>query len=1024
MRVLYLELLVLQVPAVSLGPLIPGEHETDRSHPNEVWGEQVAIGIGVTSELDFSPALDKIEDFLLAHCWCSFRLGHGIRPYGRALAPRIGKTPSPCRATRVTWENGREYDPPMLLGRQAEQAAIDRLVQRARSGQGGGLVLRGEPGIGKSALLAHASQRAEEMGVLRSDGVEAESTLAYATLHRLLRPILDQAGCLPEPQARALRVALGLQAGPAPDQFLVAVAALTLLSEIAGERPLLCLVDDAHWADTPSVQALTFVARRLDAEPVALLLALRDGHDRRVEVAGLPELRLTGLDPEAAAALLDLRWGASISPAVRDRLLREVAGNPLALLELPGALSGHDALPDPLPLVGKLEQAFQERARRHDPATRTVLLLAAADGSGQLATVRHAAGALGLDPGLLESEGLADLVRIDGPTIAFLHPLVRSGVYHGASPAARRAAHQALADALESQEAGDDRRAWHRAKAATGPDDEVALELEGSAWRTLERAGHGAAAAALERAAELSRSLVDKSRRLVAAADATWHGGDTARARALLDGAERFDAGDAAVRLDIRYLRGLIELHAGVPSDGLAILLPAARQAVRLKHRRAPRMLLAAGDAAFHAGEDVAGEIGQLMAGLPADGEPGQAALIRLHQMVSPPGRAADPVQLRRDLAGVEELDDPEALVRAGNLAHQLGHAALARRLRAKAVARARALGAAGTLAWALHYLVLDELVCGRLAWAQASAVEGWRLALETGQPNVACQHQAALAGLAVLRGEAEQAHRLAEGALAEATVRRLVGAAVAARHALAESAFLAGRPEEAIEQLEGLLRLVPLGHRGIGLYAVPDLVEAAVRAGQTERGRQWHARHLAWAEGASSAQARALAARSRALLASGAEADRRFQEALRLHAQTDRPLDHARTALLYGEFLRRDRRRAEARPPLRTAVEIFEQLGASAWTQRARRELRATGQTVRKRHPSNLDQLTSQELQIVRAVGEGLTDREVAAQLFISPRTVDYHLRKIFRKLEIRSRAELIRRAPAGSASASREVL
>jgi DNA-binding CsgD family transcriptional regulator len=920
----------------------------------------------------------------------------------------------------------------MLRGREREQAAIDRLLEGARAGEGGGLVLRGEPGIGKSALLAYAAGCADGMRALRAVGVEAESTLAYATLHRLLRPVLDRLERLPQPQARALGTAFGLLAGEAPDRFLVSMAVLTLLSEVAGERPVLCLVDDAHWADAPSAEALAFVARRLEAEPVGLLVAVREGEGREVDTAGMRELRLGGLQPAAAAALLEAQWSARrLAPAVRERLVRAAGGNPLALIELPGVLTEwppteRGSLYEPLPLTRELERAFLGRARRREPEAQALLLLAAAEGAGQLGTIRGAAERLGLDPSLLETGELADLVRVDGPTVIFHHPMVRSAVYHGGSPSARRAAHRALAEALEGEEAEADRRAWHRAQAAVGPDEGVAGELERSAQRALRRSGYGAAAASLERSAALSRSDEERARRLVAAAGAAWHGGDTAWAGALLDRAERLAPLEAAVRLDLQYLRGSIELRAGVPAHGLTVLLPAAREAAQVDPSRAVHLLLVAREAVFQANETNAlREIGRILARLPPLDDPAEALITRVLASLGRVMAGEHPAIVREGLARMEAIDDPTLLVRAGGMAWGAGDRALGRRLRAKAVTRARALGAAGTLAWALEYLVEEEIVRGQYPSAEAHADEGRRLALESGQPNSACLHLACLAELAGLRGREQQGRRLAAAALVEATARRLPKAAGAAHRALGMLALAAGRGEEALEHLEALGGAGPVpDDQGIALAALPDLVEAAVRAGQPERGRQRLGAFLAWTDAVGSAELRALATRSRALLASGEQADQAFQEALRLHAGIDRPLDHARTQLLYGEFLRRGRRRVQARPHLRAAIETFERLGAAAWAERARSELRATGESARTRDPSTLDQLTPQELQIARAVGEALSDREVAAQLFISPRTVDYHLRKVFRKLGISSRAELIRLALASDGLGDKQAV
>ena len=903
----------------------------------------------------------------------------------------------------------------MLRGREDEQAAIDGVLDGVRAGEGGGLAIRGEPGIGKSALLAYAAERAHDMRVLRAVAVEAESELAFASLHQLVGPVLALVETLPAPQRHALLTAFGLGADARPDRFLVSVAVLTLLSEAAGERPVLCLVDDAQWADAPSLDALTFVARRIETEPIGLVLAIRDGEGRRVGPAGLTELRLAGLHPGAARALLDERW-STLDPAVRERVLRSSGGNPLALIELPGARAdwepgGLPPLGEPLPLAGELERAFLGRVRGRGPEVQTLVLIAAADGSGEVGTIGRAASRLGLDPGLLESEDLTDLLRIEGSAVSFRHPLVRSAVFYGAAPAERRAVHRALAEVLSGGEADADRRAWHRALAAEGPGEEVAGELERSAERALRRSGHAAAAAALERAAELSSSDGQRARRLVAGAEAFWNAGHAARARALLDRAERLGSPDAAVRLDTRFLRGSMELRAGVPADGLAVLLPAAREAAEVDPGRALRILLVAREASFHAAEpEAVAEIADIAGGLPAPPDPGEELVARVLRSFGPGGARGDTEAMRELIAGAEEPGDPALLQAMGGMAWGLGDTGRARRLRARAATRARALGAMGTLAWALEYVVFDELSRGSYATAEAYADEGRRLALERDRPNSACAHTAYLAEIVGLRGREQQARALAEEALSEAVPRRLVKAASDANRALGRLALAAGRPEEALDHLEALWGSGPTP--GGVLYAVgsvPDQLEAAVRAGRPDRCEELLGTYCAWVDSVGSLELRAIAARCRALLAAGEEAEQRFQEALRLHAATDQPLEHARTELLYGELLRRERRRVDARPHLRTALETFERLGAALWADRARTELRATGETARKRDPSTLDQLSPQELQIVRLVSEGATNRDVAAQLFISPRTVDYHLRNVFRKLGISSRKELI---------------
>jgi DNA-binding CsgD family transcriptional regulator len=902
----------------------------------------------------------------------------------------------------------------MLWSRTAETSAIDRLLARARTGHGGGLLLRGEPGIGKSALLKYAREQAADLCVLQAAGAVAESDLAYAAIHQLLGPLLPRAGGLPEPQAAALRIALGLQAGrDAPDPFLVSLAVLTLLSD-AGQ-PVLCLVDDVQWMDGPSVGVLAFVVRRLREEPIVVLAAARPDSGRDDSLgrtdpdlaqAGLPERILGGLDPGEASGLLTERCGATLPPAVRDALLTAAAGNPLALIELPATLTpaqlaGTEPLPEPLPLAGELERVFAARVSQLEPGQRTLALLCAC--SGRLPAIKAAAADFGVDVAGLD--GLGGLVRIEAPAVTFAHPLIRSAVYYQASPAERRAAHAALAGPEDA-----DRRAWHLARAASGPDERAAAELERSAARTLRRSGYGAAAAALERAAELSAADAARCRRLAAAADAAWHGADTARVRSLLEAAERLPLPEPAVQLRLRHIRGLIELRSGVPADGLAILLPAAAEAVKTDPHLAVAMLAEAGECAFQAGDEGAAlEIAALFAALPDSGDPRDALIAGLYRSVGPVPRGEAPEPSDLDLGALTELEDPDLLARAGGMLYGLGQHALARRLRVKAVARARALGAAGTLAWALRSLALDEIGYGRFAWAGAYAAEGLQLALEAGQPNLACQHRAFLAEIAAIRGPEDEARRLGDDVLAEATGRGLRGTVALARRALVQLALATGRPDEALVQLEAMWTLGAVVHRGLARHSVPDLVEAAVRAGRPELGAERLPGYLSWAQAAGSAEAAALAARCRALLAGPDEADALFEESLRLHAATDQPMQQARTALLYGEHLRRRRRRVDARGYLHLAADTFSRLGAVCWAQRARDELRATGETIRKPDQGQvIDRLTHQELHVARAVSQGLSNREAAAQLFISPRTVDHHLRSIYRKFGITSRAEL----------------
>ena len=905
-----------------------------------------------------------------------------------------------------------------LVGREAERAAIAGLMAGAASGAGGTLILCGEAGIGKSALLADAVQRAGEALVLQAVGVEPESALAYAGLHRLLRPVIREFDGLPAPQAQALGVALGQRHGPPPDRFLVAVAVVTLLSDVAGSRPLLCVVDDAHWVDAPTADVLAFVGRRLGAEPVALVLAARDGEGRPVDTAGMNVLRVGGLPPAAAGELL-----ATVEPALPPETRADVArasgGNPLALLELPNTVVRRAAaaggLPsEPVRLSEPLIQAFAARVVGQPPQVQALLLLAAAAGEDDLGTLRDAATVLHLDASLLETPELTGLISVDGQSVTFRHPLIRSAVYQTASPGRRREAHRALARVLSAREPDADRQAWHHAQAADGPDEVVAQGLAAAAARTLDRAGPAAAATLLTLAAELSPAEVDRHRRMIAAADAAWRSGDTALARRQLD--RLGDNTEAEVRIDAAYVRCLIESRSGIPADAVERALPVLAEAVNADADRAIRLIVATGEAAFSAGRFAAMmEMRAFVDRLDAPSEARSALLLRLLRQVSRPLGEPHQPGIRTLIEDVARLDDPDLLVRAGGMAARRGDHATARRLWTQAEGRARALGAAGVLPWALASLAADDLVHGRYRIAAVHADEGARLARETGQSSLAFFHVAVLAELAAVQGRADLVRSLVDRTLPDAAARGLVHVTTKLETALGVTLLLAGRPAEASDRLADLwARARATGMAEYLLPLVPDLAEAAVRARQPDRARQAVSAYVSWAGTVDSAPGHAVAARCRALLSDGDEAGGWYRIALDRHTVDTRPLDQGRTELLYGEHLRRAKRRSDARTHLRSALATFERLGAGGWVDRAHAELRATGETARRRDASTLDTLTPQELQIARAVATGATNREVAAQLFLSPRTVDYHLRKVFQKVGITSRVELIKTMPA----------
>ena len=899
---------------------------------------------------------------------------------------------------------------------------IDRLLAQARSGLSGVLVVRGEPGVGKSALLGHAVERAAGFTVLRGVGIESEAELAFAGLHQVLGPVLDRLDRLPAPQASALRSAFALSEEPAGGRFAVSLGVLGLLSAVAEERPLLCVVDDAQWLDQASADSLVFVARRLDADQLVLLFAARSGAARTFAAPGLPELRLGPLGTEEARALVAGRHGQDVGLEVLDWLLTAANGNPLALIELPASLtprqlSGQQPLDEMLAPPTSVEQVYLERLERLPPQTRGVLLVAACEEAGERATVARAAAELGLDPDALSVAEAQGLVGVGRDRIEFCHPLMRSAVYRGAGFAERERSHRALAAVLADP--GDaDRRAWHRAAATVGTDDEVAAELERTADRARLRGGHGAAAAALERAAGLTADRERRGRRLVRAARGAWHAGQSGRASALLDRAGPLVT-DPPVRADLDHVRGEIEFRCGSLLDAAAILAGGAGAVAVADPRKACEMLLDAASVAAKIGDvSQLGEISRRVAGLPRSGEEVEALRIDLVVGIGGliEGKTEGIPLIERSVARAGACGDPRLLSWAAMGAAALGDAVTETAHLRHAIAVARESRAVDTLVFVLENVVNSAMLAGRYE-IEAEAAEGLRLAREAGLSNAATAHLAALAWLAGLRGRDRDCRAYAAEAVAAARTSGLANANTAAEWGLALLDLGNGRLEDAADRL-ARLRGAPRGaaHPLLVLTSTPDLVEAGVRGGRDEDARMAFAPLDAFAGTGAPPWTLALAARCRGLLSRGDEAERWFLEALRLHAEGDRPFDRARTELVYGEFLRRERRRIDAREQLRSALAGFEQFRAEPWAQRARTELRATGETARKRDPGTIDQLTPQELQIAQLVGEGLSNKDVAAQLFLSPRTVEYHLYKVFAKLGIASRSELIRKG-VGSA-------
>ncbi|MEW9532064.1 AAA family ATPase [Microbispora sp. NPDC049125] len=884
----------------------------------------------------------------------------------------------------------------MLYGRAAEQSVIESLLSDCREGRSGCLLVRGDPGIGKTALLDHAAATAAgDLPVLRATGIESEAELPFAGLHLLLRPVLDRLDALPEPQSRALRAAFGLAPAEAGDRLLVGLAVLSLLSELG---PLLCLVDDAHWLDRASAEALLFAARRLDAEGVALVFAARE----HFSAPGVPELRLHGIDAPSAAALL----GGGLSPSLRYRVLAEARGNPLALIELPGALRDEplDEPLDgvPLPLTERVSAAFLYRVQGLPERTQAMLALASADDTGDLALLLRAAARL--DAGLrdLAPAETAGLVRIEGDTVTFRHPLARAAVYQGEPPSMRLAVHRALADAL-TEPADADRRIWHLAMSATGPDEEIAAELERTAVRASSRAGYAAAASAYERAARLSADGGPaRARRLTLAAESALAAGQLDRAAEL--------AGHARLRVrqaDDDELNARLA-HVGATADFLRGALHTAHQTLldvadTASGPQAARMLLQALHSAWYIGGDELERTTALLEALDLPAEHPVGPVVRFVVAVSRrqgPSPSLTEVVARTRSLGAEA---PRDLVQLCGLGLAAGQDAETAEVAAELIAESRARGGVGALPTLLFFLAETELFHGRHADALATGSEALRIAQDTDQRQWASQLNGFLACLAALRGDEALARRHAADALGDTVGDVPAAGAPWATWAMGLLDLGHGRAEAALTRLETLTEM----HMVATARSVPDMVEAAVRLGRPERVLTTFAQYEEWARFCGQPWLDALVLRCRALLSDDdTEPDELFAAALDLPG---RPFERARTQLLLGERLRRTRRKAEARPHLRAALETFERLDATPWADRARTELGATGSATPDRHePGALATLTPQELQIVRLAARGLSNRDIAAQLFLSPRTVAHHLYKAYPKLGVVSRREL----------------
>jgi DNA-binding CsgD family transcriptional regulator len=895
----------------------------------------------------------------------------------------------------------------MLYGRIEHLAAIDRLLDGMRSGRAGALVLRGEAGIGKTALLDAAGRKAGRATVLRVTGVESEAELPFAALHALMRPALDEIGALAERQAMALRAAFGMAEAVGPDRFLVGLGVLSLIAELAEDRPVLCLVDDAQWLDPASADVLVFAARRLHAERAAFLAAARD-EQLLVALPSLPELRVDRLDRASAEEMLAR---AGLAPAAREQVIAEAAGNPLALIELSRGLSAGEragsVTPLSLPAVsaaGRVQGAFLARICGLPDECRRAMLVAALAGAAGLAEVGRAIDAAGGSLADLAEAEQARLLRVTPSGISFSHPLVRAAVLTGSDVAGRMAGHRALAGVLEG-----DRRAWHLAAVAIGPDEEVAGALDDVAIGACRRGSRATMSAAYERAAGLSASRETRGRRLALAADAALDAGQMSRATDLVRQAEGL-ATDPAAAAPLARARALLWWEAGQPANAAGVLLDGAEMLGEADPVATRAMVLHAVLYLLHSDINLA-----------------QAELARRATRMLPPSQTPL-LEFLQAILRLQGGDTRAPVVLPAGPGHDSlpvfarfcllpfdllrGDVAAARRHAADLAAECRDAGMASSLGYALGHLALAQTLGGEFVDAMASADEGMRITADTRQAILAGELTAMVAGLAAIIADDERrpAH--------VARARKLSAGVRARSFAGADYALIlldlgSGRYESALDRTQALLA-GPDRHVPFQLYAYPDHVEAAIRAGRADLARGPLAQFTVWADAIGQRWATAVAARCAALAAGDARAESLYRRAIAAHDGDGRPFEQARTSLLYGEWLRRHQRRADAREHLLAAAGAFARAGARPWQERAEAELRAAGGLAAAAVVADpLARLTPQELRVVRLAAGGASNKQIGAQLFLSPRTVGSHLHKAFPKLGVTTRKELARFAP-----------
>ena len=905
----------------------------------------------------------------------------------------------------------------MLFGRERESARIDEVIDAARRRRSGALVVRGEAGIGKTTLIDAAVERAEGMRVLRALGVESEVDIVFSGLHELLRPALSSLDAIPDSQAAGLRSAMGLGGDPSVERLAVFGGTLNLLSAVAEEQPLLCVIDDAQWLDEASAAAMGFVARRLDADGIAVLFGVREPDSRMLATQGIAELRLGGLDRASARQLLAERLPPGAGSLVVEQLIETALGNPLALVELSASVAGSRlTVPDigePLGTGTNVERGFAYRVAQLPGPTRRALLVVAASDVGDLGALARAFAVLRLDSRSLAPAQEAGLVTL-ASSVAFCHPLVRSSIYGAAEWSTRHEVHNALAVAADAVGQAD-RRAWHLAAAADAPDERIASALVATAASARTRGGVWSEARALERAARLTPGRRLRALRLARAGDAAYRAGRPERADALLQEAVEGEL-DLHEFARAQARRAYVRIERGELGQALDLMVAGAEKLAPCNPRAAATLLTNAATAAEHHRLDISRSLALAeraweLAGDEAIDDPELCHIVSFHRLSA--GRVGDAVELARRCADLVE-DDPEGRVVVADAASTLlyaGEHGRARRLVERAVTANRRANALGDLGYALHICAQVDWYDGHLQRAYGHALEAVQIVGELGIQQTFDDCLARLAFFEAVLGRESDSRRNGQRALESALRLGDRKNEVRSRSALGMLALATGDLDAAVSQLAPAVAALEAG--GVGnanqFRIHPDLVEAYARSGRTEHAkpvvasleRQAGTTGIRWTLGAS-ARCRAL------LLDSDTAAESAFEEALALH---EGAFEHARTQLCFGERLRRRGRRRDSRVHLGAALEAFESSGAIPWAERAGAELRASGVTPRRRQPGAPERLTPQELRIAQLVAEGKSNRAVAAALFVTGKTVEFHLTHIYRKLEIHSRSELVRR-------------